>query len=83
MSPYFDGVNDVERMPLMRVDWVAKLLDGEGEFTAEASKQLAAPVYQPYMPTSGAVAIDVVTWKAPPWKPSPRITTRLATSLPR
>ena len=59
-SPYFDGVNDIERMPLMRVDWVAKLLDGEGEFTAEASKQLAAPVYQPYMPTSGAVAIDVV-----------------------
>ena len=21
-SPYFDGVNDIERMPLMRVDWV-------------------------------------------------------------
>ena len=59
-SPYFDGVNDIERMPLMRVDWVAKLLDGEGEFTAEASKQLAAAVYQPYMPTAGAVAVDVV-----------------------
>ena len=59
-SPYFDGVNDIERMPLMRVDWVAKLLDGEGEFTAEASKQLAAAVYQPYMPTAGAVTVDVV-----------------------
>ena len=35
-SPYFDGVNDIERMPLMRVDWVKKLLDGEGEFTADA-----------------------------------------------
>ena len=35
-SPYFDGVNDIERMPLMRVDWVQKLLDGEGEFTAES-----------------------------------------------
>ncbi len=34
-SPYFDGVDDIERMPLMRVDWVMKLLDGEGEFTAE------------------------------------------------
>ena len=60
-SPYFDGVNDIERMPLMRVDWVAKLLNGEGEFTAEACKNLAAPVYQPYMPTEGSVSIDVVT----------------------
>ncbi len=59
-SPYFDGVNDIERMPLMRVDWVAKLLDGEGEFAAEASNMTAAPVYQPYMPTAGAVTVDVV-----------------------
>lgn len=60
-SPYFDGVNDIERMPLMRTDWVEKLLNGEGEFTAEASKELAAPVYTPYMPTEGKVEIDVVT----------------------
>ena len=60
-SPYFDGVNDIERMPLMRVDWVTKLLNGEGEFTADACKPLAAPVYQPYMPTEGSVSIDVVT----------------------
>ena len=59
-SPYFDGVNDIERMPLMRVDWVAKLLDGEGEFTAEKSGATKAPVYQPYMPTSGKVEVDVV-----------------------
>ena len=59
-SPYFDGVNDIERMPLMRVDWVQKLLDGEGAFAAEASNMTAAPVYTPYMPTSGKVAIDVV-----------------------
>ena len=59
-SPYFDGVNDIERMPLMRVDWVAKLLDGEGEFTADKSGTTKAPVYQPYMPTSGKVDIDVV-----------------------
>jgi len=60
-SPYFDGVNDIERMPLMRVDWVQKLLDGEGAFEAEACKTLAAPVYQPYMPTSGSIDVDVVT----------------------
>ncbi len=59
-SPYFDGVNDIERMPLMRVDWVQKLLDGEGAFVAEKSNALAAPVYTPYMPTAGKVEIDVV-----------------------
>nr|MBR4281965.1 hypothetical protein [Clostridia bacterium] len=59
-SPYFDGVNDIERMPLMRVDWVQKLLDGEGAFAAEASNKLAAPVYTAYMPTAGKVEIDVV-----------------------
>ena len=48
-------------MPLMRVDWVEKLLNGEGEFSAEASKELKAAVYEPYMPTSGKVDIDVVT----------------------
>ena len=59
-SPYFDGVNDIERMPLMRVDMVQKLLDGEGEFTADKCNNTAAPVYEPYMPTSGKVEIDVV-----------------------
>ena len=60
-SPYFDGVNDIERMPLMRVDYAAKLLDGEGEFTAEACKDIAAPVYTPYMPTEGTVEIETPT----------------------
>ena len=45
----------------MRVDWVQKLLDGEGEFTADASNTTADPVYQPYMPTSGKVEVDVVS----------------------
>ena len=60
-SPYFDGVNDIEKMPLMRTDWVQKLLDGEGEFTAEKSGKTPAAVYEPYMPTSGKVTVDVVT----------------------
>ena len=60
-SPYFDGVDDIEKMPLMRVDWVEKLLNGEGEFAADACNTLKAPVYTPYMPTSGKVEIDVVT----------------------
>ena len=57
-SPYFDGVDDIERMPLMRTDWVEKLLNGEGRFTAEASNNLAAAAYVPYMPTSGKVVVD-------------------------
>ncbi len=59
-SPYFDGVDDIERMPLMRTDWVEKLLNGEGDFTATASNNLAAAAYTPYMPTTGTVEIDVV-----------------------
>ncbi len=57
-SPYFDGVNDIEKMPLMRVDWVQKLLDGEGEFAADACNNTAAPVYTPYMPTEGKIEIE-------------------------
>ena len=59
-SPYFDGVNDIERMPLMRADWVVALLDGEGEFTADACGTTPEAVYQPYMPTSGKIDVDVV-----------------------
>ncbi len=57
-SPYFDGVDDIERMPLMRVDMVEKLLNGEGEFTADACNKLAAAVYTPYMPTEGKIKIE-------------------------
>ena len=64
-SPYFDGVDDIERMPLMRTDWVQKLLnysgEGEDKFAAASSNTTAAPVYQPYMPTSGSLAIDSVS----------------------
>lgn len=59
-SPYFDGVDDIERMPLMRTDWVELLLNGEGDFTADKSNLLADAVYTPYMPVSGTVDIDVV-----------------------
>ena len=57
-SPYFDGVDDIERMPLMRTDWVEKLLNGSGEFAADESNNLKAAAYTPYMPTSGKVTVD-------------------------
>lgn len=59
-SPYFDGVNDIERMPLMRTDWVEKLLNGSGDFTAEKSGNTATPAYEPFMPTEGKTEIEVV-----------------------
>jgi len=60
-SPYFDGLDDIEKMPLMRGDWVIKLLDGEGAFEAASSDNTLEPVYKPYMPTSGKVEVDVVS----------------------
>ena len=44
----------------MRTDWVEKLLNGEGDFTADASNDLEAAAYDPYMPTTGKVQVDVV-----------------------
>ena len=66
-SPYFDGVDDIERMPLMRTDWVEKLLNYSGnpeeedKFSAASSGKTSAPVYQPYMPTSGSYDIESVS----------------------
>ncbi len=60
-APYFDGVNDIERMPLMRTDMLEKLLDGEGKFTAAKSGSITVAEYEPYMPTSGKVTIETPT----------------------
>lgn len=57
-SPYFDGVNDIERMPLMRADWVMELLDGEEAYANAKTRNLKAAVYTPYMPTEGKVAVE-------------------------
>ncbi len=45
-SPYFDGNDDIERMPLVRADFVRTLLDTDG-YTG-ANRPLADYVYQPY-----------------------------------
>ena len=59
-SPYFDGLDDIERMTLMRTDWVEKLLNGSEPFTAANYKTINQFYYKPYMPTSGSVTVDVV-----------------------
>ena len=38
-----------------------KLLDGEGEFAADACNDLAPVVCEPYMPTGGSIEIETVT----------------------
>jgi putative aldouronate transport system substrate-binding protein len=56
-SPYFDGLDDIEKMPLMRTDWVVTLLDGDGAFEAASSDMTAAPVYEPYMTASYEIQV--------------------------
>lgn len=65
-SPYFDGVNDIERMPLMRIDWLQELLDGEGTFSVtetsdidtNKNRDIEDASYTAYMPTSGTLNIE-------------------------
>ncbi len=71
-APYSDGVDDIERMPLMRVDWVEKLLDGSGMFSTPVCGFVEKMYYQPYMPTSGILRVDV----APPGGTSMEIITK-------
>lgn len=56
-SPYFDGVNDIERMPLMRADMIVALLDGDTAYSG-ANRAVNTSAYNPYMPTSGTVVVD-------------------------
>ncbi|MCM1042665.1 MAG: hypothetical protein NC350_00410 [Corallococcus sp.] len=58
-SPYFDGVNDIERMPLMRADMVMALLDGTETYTG--ANRAVQNNYTPYMPTTGTVAVTSLT----------------------
>lgn len=60
-APYFDGYDDIERMHIMRVDWVEKLLDDDSvEYDTD---RIVDTYYTPYMPetldtTVQAVAAD-------------------------
>ncbi len=59
-SPYFDGVDDIERYPLIRADLVRELLDGDTAYSG-ANRELADASYEPYMPTSGTVTVESLT----------------------
>ncbi len=47
-APYFDGYNDIERMIMLRADWVEKLLDSD-DVTYDTGKTVET-YYTPYMP---------------------------------
>lgn len=61
-APYFDGYDDIEKYFIMRVDWVEKLLDGDGEFTATTTDKFGkTTAYTPYMQTSGKLEVNSLT----------------------
>ena len=58
-APYFDGYDDIEKMLLLRKDWVEKLLD-TGDLSSFDSKAVDMKKYTPVTPESVDSAIDVL-----------------------
>lgn len=59
-APYFDGYDDVEKMVLMRVDFVKKLLDGAELPTGLNTTDFGTTAYQAYMPETLDTSVDVL-----------------------
>lgn len=57
-APYFDGYDDIERMIMVRADWVKKLLDTDATYDTTAT--ISAASYQPFMPDSLDTTITTV-----------------------
>ncbi|MDR1094728.1 MAG: hypothetical protein LBL66_11335 [Clostridiales bacterium] len=51
-APYFDGYDDLERMFMMRADWVEKLLDGPSAPAFDTHITLDGSYYQRFMPAT-------------------------------
>ncbi len=56
-APYFDGYDDIERMFILRADWVQKLLDDDT--AVYNTDRTVKPFYKPYMPESVNVELTV------------------------
>lgn len=59
VAPYFDGYDDVERMIIMRVDWVQQLLDDDT--VVYDTDRTVDTYYEPYMPETLDTVINAVT----------------------
>lgn len=57
-TPYFDGLNSIEKMQLFNVEYVAKLLDKDGEYDTNAARAVTS-VYTATV-TDGDQVLDVV-----------------------
>jgi hypothetical protein len=58
-APYFDGYDDIERMLMLRQDWVEKLLDGDLPTTLDATTAITN-YYTPYTPENINTTITVL-----------------------
>ncbi len=58
-APYFDGYNDIERMLILRVDWVEKLLDDDT--VVYNTDRIVDTHYTPYMPAHLDTDVQAVT----------------------
>ncbi|GAU75740.1 hypothetical protein [Fusibacter sp. 3D3] len=57
LTPYFDDLDELERMFLMRIDWVQKILDEEAP--AFDKTRTIKPVYKPVFDYAGGKAIQI------------------------
>ncbi len=56
-TPYFDGLDDIEKMNLMNTDWVVKLLDESG--APDTEKTLKANKYVPTVESNESAKVNV------------------------
>ena len=59
-APYFDGYDDIERMLMVRVDWVKELLDGELPTGLDTAKNLLSKSYTPFYTENVDIKIKAV-----------------------
>ena len=57
-APYFDGYDDLERMMMLRQDWVEKLLDGD--LPADLDSTAVSSSYTPFYTTDINFDVDVL-----------------------
>lgn len=57
-APYFDGMDDIERMFMLRTDWVQKLLDDDG--AQYDTDRKVDTIYTAYMPETLTTEINAV-----------------------
>lgn len=59
-APYFDGYDDIERMLMVRVDWVKKLLDGDTLPTGLDTSKTVSKHYTPFYTTDVNTTVKTV-----------------------